>query len=111
MNVKAIEERYNIKVKPCNVLIRRLKNQVVRFEKRYEIPTSEMLQEVHSGKMRETKEIDHWMQCHLVLGRLTNAQTVNAKRSARLEHTRKLPTHLQSVRSKPSVCRFNKASA
>jgi hypothetical protein len=94
MNVKAVEARYNIKVKPSHILVRRLKGQVSKFEKRYEISTAQMLQQVNAGKMRETKEIDQWMQYHFVLRRFLNEKSSEKARQARLEHIRKLPTHI-----------------
>lgn len=111
MNVRAIEARYQIKIKPGDLLVRRLKTQVKRFEKRYEVPTAQMLLDVRTGKIRETKEIEQWMQSHSVLGRIISAETTKAGRQARLEHVRKLPAHLQSARGEPSVCRRNKTSA
>jgi hypothetical protein len=80
MNVREIEARYEIKVQPSTILLRRLRTKVRSFEKRYEIPTTAMLTEVRSGKMRETAEIGQWMQYHAVLGRLISAKTQKTSR-------------------------------
>jgi hypothetical protein len=111
MNAKAIETRYQIKVKPCSVLIRKLEGRVKKFESKYEVPTEKMLTEVRAGRMPQSKDVDQWMQSHFVLGTLRNAKTTKRSGQARLEHSGKLPVHLRTMRSKSPLYRFNKKSA
>lgn len=74
MDNKAIESRYQMKVKPGKVLCGRLKARITRLERRYEIPSNQMFREVRLGKMRETEEISRWMQDVIVLRRISCAK-------------------------------------
>ncbi len=72
MNVKAIESRYQIEVKPSKILINRLQSRISRFEKTYMMPSAQMLSAIQRDKARETEEVSRWMQDYLVLGRISN---------------------------------------
>ncbi len=72
MNVKAIESRYQIEVKPSKVLIDRLQSRIRGFEKVYTVSSAQMLASIQRDKARETEEISRWMQDYLVLERISN---------------------------------------
>jgi hypothetical protein len=111
MKVSDIETRYQVKIKSGDQLIKRLSATVKRYEFRYEVPSAQMLKDVRACKVRQTREIDRWMQHYLVLGQLLGTPRKKAERSARLEHVRKLSCDLRTVRSKSSVQRSNKTPA
>lgn len=44
-----------------------MRRRIRLYERRYEIPTAQMLEEVEAGQMRETAEILKWMFAYRVL--------------------------------------------
>ena len=74
MNVKAIENRYQIEVKPGRILINRLRSRVRRFERKHATSSSQMLDLVRRGTTVETEEISRWMQNYLVLEKIRNGK-------------------------------------
>lgn len=46
---------------PANGKVGELDAQIAEYERFYEMPTSEMLEKVHSGEMVETEDIAYWM--------------------------------------------------
>lgn len=72
MNIKAIENRYQIKVKPGRILVNRLHSRIKKAEKKHTTSSSQMLDLLRRGVTAETEEISRWMQDYLVLERIRN---------------------------------------
>ena len=93
MNANTLEPGCQTKAVSGRLITGRMKSQIKRFEKRYEISSAQMLQEVRSGKIRETEEIGRWIQYYLVLERMSRDKKKSTGQ-ARLEHNRKLPANI-----------------
>lgn len=74
MNVKAIENRYQIKVKPGRILVNRLSSRIKKCERIYATSSPRMLDLVRRGKAPETEEVSRWMQSYLVLEKIRNGK-------------------------------------
>ena len=59
-----------LKMIPASRFIGQMRRRIRLYERRYEIPTAQMLDEVEAGQMRETAEILKWMFAYRVLERL-----------------------------------------
>lgn len=46
---------------PANGKIEEIEDQIAEFERVYEMPSDEMIQEVYRGTLRETDEIASWL--------------------------------------------------
>lgn len=70
MDIKAIEQHYNIKIKSGDQIIRQLQSVVDLAEKKYKHSSARMLELVAKDATVETEEICHWMQTYLVLRKI-----------------------------------------
>ena len=73
--------RIPVKPVPVSQMKARLRRRIRLYERRYEIPTSRMLEEVEQGQMRETVEILRWMYDYRVLELLEPAIRTGGTRS------------------------------
>jgi len=78
-----------IRPKSGKYLVRRLKADITRYEKRYEMTSDAVCQAVKRGHQRETREISRWMQSYAVVNRIakrtdtTGTRTKTTSRSTR----------------------------
>lgn len=74
MNIKAIEAKYNIKVKSGDALLSQLNSRMARYEEDSGLSSARMLAKVRKDPTSETEEISAWMQDYMVQKRLAKSQ-------------------------------------
>lgn len=79
MNTSAIENNYQIKIKPGRILVNRLQSRIKRCEKVHSMSSAQMLRVIRRDTSRETGEIGRWMQDYLVLKRIRNGASKNTR--------------------------------
>ena len=72
MNIRAIENHYNVEIKPANAVINELKSRLEAFEKKYRLTSEEMITKVRQDPVFETEEICIWVHDYKKLQLVVN---------------------------------------
>ena len=75
MSLVPVERLYGIRIRPKKELVEYLTTEVLRFERKFGLPTESMFRLVDAGQMDETAEVCEWMQCASILRYIRGRET------------------------------------
>ena len=94
MDIKAIEANYGIKVKSGKQVVARLQAGVRRYEKKYDITSEQMDENIRRKIMIETPEITRWMSDYHLIRCIKIVTERRNSGPARLEQSEQLSANL-----------------